>query len=169
MKLFLSKTKDELEQIFNTTFNSGDNWRAHVNETNFRAASQYPIITNERPTKLQVFRWGFPIYLDDNQTILKQITEVGIEWLFDKPMFKGISTKRCLVPLEIEQRDKLYYGAGVWDVFTGKEGKETKCFCLLTTQSKNGKRAPFLLQNGTHRFWLQKEPCSLEELRAFLK
>lgn len=164
MSLILNKVQEELEKIFKISCTDTD-WRK--DDGIYSAGDFYPVITNERPVKLQSLQWGFPIYLDDAHQILKVISEVGIELLFDKPIFECITDKRCLVPLELENNNTLLYGAGVWETFIGSDGMEKKCFSLLTAKSKNGTRVPFLLEGGSHHSWLKGNSQSKEDLQKF--
>jgi len=134
----------------------------------YQPRDAYPIITNERPVKLQAISWGFPLYLDDNQTMLKTISEVGIEWVLDKPMFECITNKRCLVPFELDNH--LLYGAGVWEVFTGKKGKQIKHFTLLTTPStKLKQRIPYVLDGVKYKKWLGDKELTKSDLKDLFK
>ncbi len=169
MKLLLRKTQQALENTFKVSFSSDTIWENSNEDHLYGTGSLYPIITNERPVSLQLVPWGFPIYLDENQTILKNITEVGIESILEKPMFECIHRRRCLVPFETKESQTLQYGAGIWDTYSrGRRGTTKKCFTLLTTKSKGASgRTPFILEGKAYKMWLSEgdiSPAALSEL-----
>jgi len=165
MKLLLKKNRADLAAIFNTSFD-GD-WPIKEADGLYQPRDAYPVITNERPVKLQAISWGFPLYLDDNQTMLKTISEVGVEWIFDKPMFECITSKRCLIPFELN--NELMYGAGVWDVFTDKKGNQIRYFTLLTTQSKKTReRIPYVLDGVKYKKWLSDKNIEKPDLQNLI-
>ncbi len=164
MKLRLIKTAKELEDVFKVTFLQEGIWQRKEGLIN--TGDQYPVITNERPVKLQSIQWGFPLYLDDSRKLLRLISQVGIESVLDKPMFANITSNRCLVPLQLGDESTIKYGAGIWDIFTNSEGRY-KCFSLLTKQSKEViTRTPYLLTKETYRKWLSEKEFSSEELES---
>ncbi len=164
MNLTLSKTKEELEHIFKIS-HVGKGWEKEENNKIYQAGDRYPLITNERPVTMQSFFWGFPLYLDDSRTMLQLITQVGVEGVFDKPLFECISSKRCLVPLQLDNDEEVKYGAGIWETFADKAGVNQRYFTMLTQKVNAGKqRKLFLFENGAHRIWLNEDSKSKAEL-----
>ncbi|MFK8101549.1 MAG: hypothetical protein AB8G15_03460 [Saprospiraceae bacterium] len=171
MKLFLRKTQQELESTFKVSFNRDTLWENPNEDHLYSTGSLYPIITNERPVSLQLVPWGFPIYLDENQTILKTITEVGIESILEKPMFECIHRRRCLIPFETKESQTLHYGAGIWDTYSrGRRSVAKKRFTLLTTKSDiSSGRTPFVLEGKAYKLWLSEGDISTAELSSLFE
>lgn len=159
------KSRQELESIFKTTFSTP--WEPRV-DVPYTAQCDYPVISNQRPVSLQAMTWGFPLYLDDQQTMLKSITQVGVEWVLEKPMFASIRDKRCLVPLELD--GQLKYAAGTWDVFMNKAGLALSHFSVLTVRSgAQAHQSPFILEGAMYKKWLSPGALSEQELAHLLK
>ncbi|MEM1320667.1 MAG: SOS response-associated peptidase family protein [Bacteroidota bacterium] len=175
MKLIVAKTPAALSQAFRVPFEN-EGWQADVDTPHFTAAP-YPLITNQRPVRLQCFEYGFFLYLGDEQTLLKRIPTAGVEQVFEKPAFACVKTQRCLIPLtsfctidtqtrkEVEVSipdSSLLYAAGIYETVTTKEGEQVNTFLLLTQPLLHPaiKRIPYLLENGAHRSWLQEGPIA---------
>ena len=176
MQLLLQKSTNELTNLFKVPCESTMEWNpttAHSSGTSF------PVITNERPVQIKFFEWGFYLYLDESQTILKKITTAGAETIFEKPAFESVATKRCLIPLEgwlfsrltssgkenfkvTINNQSLLYSAGIWEKLMDKQGNAFFTFLLLTqpVQHTTIKRMPYLLQNRAHKKWLSPESIS---------
>jgi putative SOS response-associated peptidase YedK len=117
-----------------------------------------PVISNDDPSKIQLFTWGLiPLWVKDEEAarkIREQTLNAKAETITVKPSFRqSIKTKRCLVladgfyewqhvknqtfPYYIHLKDsQLFAFAGIWDTWTNKETKESlKTFSIITTQA----------------------------------
>jgi putative SOS response-associated peptidase YedK len=152
----LSKDRRAIERRFDASFIDAILERIyHVSAFSF---PKLPVISNDDPSKIQLFSWGLiPLWVKDEDTALKireQTLNAKAETVTVKPSFRhSIKTKRCLVladgfyewqhvknqtfPYYIHLKDhQLFAFAGIWDAWTNKESKETlKTFSIITTQA----------------------------------
>ena len=152
----LSKDRKTIEKRFDASFIDPIFERIfHVSAFSF---PRLPVISNDDPSKIQLFSWGLiPLWVKDEDTALKireQTLNAKAETVTVKPSFRhSIKTKRCLVladgfyewqhvknktfPYYIHLKDnQLFAFAGIWDAWTNKETKETlKTFSIITTQA----------------------------------
>jgi putative SOS response-associated peptidase YedK len=117
-----------------------------------------PVISNDDPSKIQLFTWGLiPFWVKDEEAarkIREQTLNAKAETVTVKPSFRhSIKVKRCLVladgfyewqhvknktfPYYIHLKDnQLFAFAGIWDVWTNKDTEQTlKTFSIITTQA----------------------------------
>ena len=152
----LSKDRKTIEKRFDASFVDPIFERIfHVSAFSY---PKLPVISNDDPSKIQLFSWGLiPLWVKDEETALKireQTLNAKAETVTVKPSFRhSIKTKRCLVladgfyewqhvkkqtfPYYIHLKDhQLFAFAGIWDAWTNKETKETlKTFSIITTQA----------------------------------
>lgn len=152
----LSKDRRAIEKRFNASFLDPIFERIfHVSAFSFPTL---PVISNDDPSKIQLFSWGLiPLWVKDEGAALKireQTLNAKAETVTVKPSFRhSIKTKRCLVladgfyewqhvknktyPYYIHLKGhQLFAFAGIWDAWTNKETKETlKTFSIITTQA----------------------------------
>ncbi len=118
----------------------------------------WPIISEEEPNKISMFRWGLIPHWVKDELQAKEIRAMTLnaksETVFEKPAFKfSIRKKRCLVistgfyewrdyqkkkyPYFIRmKRTKLFAMAGIYSSWNDKvTGEIVKSFSILTTQS----------------------------------
>jgi putative SOS response-associated peptidase YedK len=152
----LSKDRRTIEKRFDASFLDSVFERIfHVSAFSF---PRLPVISNDEPSKIQLFTWGLiPLWVKDEEAALKireQTLNAKTETVTVKPSFRhSIKVKRCLVlvdgfyewqhvknktfPYYIHLKDhQLFAFAGIWDAWTNKETKETlKTFSVITTQA----------------------------------
>jgi putative SOS response-associated peptidase YedK len=191
----LSKDRKTIEKRFDASFVAPLFDRIfHVSAFSY---PKLPVISNDDPSKIQLFSWGLiPLWVKDEEAAIKlrgQTLNAKAETVTVKPSFRhSIKTKRCLVladgffewqhakkqtfPYYIHLKDhKLFALAGIWDVWTNKETKETlKTFSIITTQANpllaeihNTKgRMPVILRPEEEKRWLRDIP--LDEVMGLL-
>ncbi len=129
-------------------------------------------------------KWGFP---NPKSGV---VINARAESLAEKPMFKNaFSSKRCLVPANgyyewLAQEDrkkikylikvrekKLFYMAGLYNIFADGEGNTSAAVTIITTQANPDisfihSRMPVILKEETAGCWLEadNEPGRLEGL-----
>jgi len=152
----LSKDRKTIERRFDASFVDPIFERIfHVSAFSY---PKLPVISNDDPSKIQLFSWGLiPLWIKDEgaaRRIREQTLNAKAETVTATPSFRhSIKTKRCLVladgfyewqhvkkqtfPHYIQLKDhRLFAFAGIWDAWTNKETKETlKTFSIITTQA----------------------------------
>lgn len=124
-------------------------------------AFSYPlwsVVTSEKPSELQLFRWGLiPKWIKSNDEALKirsNTLNARSETVFEKPSFKmSVQRKRCLIPSTgfFEWRDEnkkkipyfihlkdveIFSMAGIYEEWTNMEtGEIISGFSILTTEA----------------------------------
>lgn len=90
-----SKSAQELEHRFNATFEQKELYKPQsYNGFQFPIT---PIITNEHPDKIQLFHWGLIPSWANDISIRKHTLNAKIETIHQKPSYKMLTHKRCLV------------------------------------------------------------------------
>ncbi len=129
--------------------------RYFINGFNF---DRLPVITNEKPDEIQLFRWGLiPSWVKNNQQaeeIRRRTLNAKSETVFEKPSFRNaIRKRRCLVlcsgfyewqkhkgkkyPYFITLKDdEIFVFAGIWESYTDKQtGEIIYTYSILTTEA----------------------------------
>lgn len=146
-----------LEDRFKAKFPSGSKFDPafHINGFN---KPIMPVITNDEPESLNLYRWGMiPFWVKDEKSaedISSKTLNAREETIFEKPSFKNsIKSKRCLIPSTgffewmhykgnayphfIFLRDeKIFSFAGIWSDWTNKStGEIMHTFSIITTEA----------------------------------
>ncbi len=140
---------------------------------NIAPTQNMPVVTDKG---LEIMRWGIiPAWAKDEK-IGYRLINTRSETVFDKPMWKGIVTKkRCLIPANgfyewqkqgdskqpfyIRTKDqKLFMFAGIWETWK-HEGIEINTYSILTTEPNREMvsihdRMPVILSKQDHVKWL---------------
>jgi putative SOS response-associated peptidase YedK len=138
-----------------------------------------PVISNDSPSLIQAFRFGFMPQWNPKIPVFNTVSEKVLETrMFSKP----IKSQRCLViatgfyewmklddskkpakqPYLIYLKDQqIFTFAGIWDTHINKDtGEETKCFSIMTTAPNKmmdkikHHRCPVILQKEHQATWL---------------
>ena len=152
----LSKDPKSIEKRFDASFLDPIFDRIfHVSAFSY---PRLPVISNDDPSKIQLFTWGLiPLWVKDGDAarkIREQTLNAKAETVTVKPAFRhSIKAKRCLVladgfyewqhvknqtfPYYIRLKDHQSFAfAGIWDAWKNEETKETlKTFSIITTQA----------------------------------
>jgi putative SOS response-associated peptidase YedK len=59
-----------------------------------------PVVTNDHPSVIQFFRWGLIPFWAKDAKIGSRLINARIETVLEKPSFRGIKYRRCLVPFD---------------------------------------------------------------------
>ncbi len=109
----------------------------------------HPVLTNEDRDHLQFFRWGLIPFWAKDQKIGGRLINARIETVLEKPAFRSINKRRCLVPFDgfyewkkvdkkklpyriILKEEKLFSIAGIWSSWKNPAGQKVYSFTLLT-------------------------------------
>jgi putative SOS response-associated peptidase YedK len=188
----LTKTEKEIEQRFNATFYS-DELERYNPLPNYNGAPTHfqPVITNENPDKIHVYRWGLiPFWSKDDKSGYKMIN-ARVDTLLDRASFKNlVSTKRCIVPMDgfyewkTDGKEKQPYRitttdqeifscAGLWDTWRMPDGQELHTYTIITLDANEmmqdiHNRMPAILEKDAESLWLGAD-MSPEEMLKILK
>jgi putative SOS response-associated peptidase YedK len=147
--------QDYLEMRFQATFENPELFKPIYHVSAF-STPYFPIISNEKPDKIQLFQWGLiPFWVKDEKTANKlrfQTFNAKSETIFEKPSFRtSIKSKRCLVlvngffewqevkgkkyPYHIKLKSEAVFAlAGIWDTWENKQtGEKKNTFSIITT------------------------------------
>ena len=146
---------------------------------NIAPTQMLPVITNENPDKVQLFRWGLVPHWSKTIAIGSKMINARAETLLEKPSFKSnLKNRRCLVladgfyewkkegkdkiPTLIEKKNGgLITFAGLWDIWKDAEGREKKTFTIITTLPNSlmapiHDRMPAILEGESRKKWLSE-------------
>lgn len=152
-----------------------------------------PVITNQQPDQLSLFRWGLVPFWAKDLKVGARMINARREGIADKPSFrKPIREKRCLVladsfyewkrhlggktPYRIQPADgSLLVMAGIWEKWRPKDGSDPVFTYSIITGEPNDEmepihdRMPMLLQDeAAQQRWLSNE-TALEDVLALLR
>ena len=155
----INSSKNNIENKFSANFDSDYEFISSQNINGF-SNPKVPVITSDRPKKIQFFNWGLIPHWIQNEEKAKSIKSKTLnarsETLKEKPSFKNlIGRKHCLVIADgfyewrheglnkikyhiyLENRE-LFAFAGIWDSWTNKfTGEIINSFSIIT-QSAQG-------------------------------
>ena len=146
---------------------------------NIAPTQMVPVITNESPSEVQLFRWGLVPFWAKTIAIGSKMINARAETLLEKPAFKNLLKKRrCLIladgfyewkkegkektPHLIEKKTGgLITFAGLWDIWKDAEGREKKTFTIITTQPNSlmvpiHDRMPAIIEKENRKKWLSE-------------
>lgn len=177
----LTKIEKELEDRFQATFYSEDIEQYNpLPNYNVAPTQFHPVITNQDPHRLQLFKWGLIPSWAKEQKIGSQLINARIETITSKPAFRNaIRKQRCIVPFDgfyewkksgknkipfrITRPDqKLFAIAGIWDSWKDENGNMVHSFSLITQEpnlfmSSIHNRMPAILLPEQESLWLDNE------------
>lgn len=177
-----SKDAQTLEHRFKARFISTENF----SQGDFNGFTHpfCPIICNEQPECILMAQWGvLPAWAKD-RSLQNSTLNARIETISEKPAFKALAAKRCLIPadgyyewqwLDSKGKNKrkyllqmpnaeLFSFAGLYNVWFDKAaGSTINTFTILTTQANelmsrihnSQLRMPVVLDFDTEKLWLQ--------------
>ena len=178
----ITKQKEEIAERFNVEITALNDY----NSMEFCSAFEYPktpIITNEMPSKVQLFNSGLiPSWSNDN-SIRNYTLNARIETLAEKKSFKDVIQNRCLIIAdgfyEWQWRTKngskkekylitlpnqeLFAFAGIYTQWADLNNEIYNSYSIITTQANElmseihntKQRMPVILKNQDEQNWLQ--------------
>ena len=185
----ITKSQKELEERFGSTFYSDEILKWDPNY-NLYPTQDSPVITNDDPEHIQMFRWGLiPAWAKD-ESIGNKMINARMETLLEKPSFKGlVKRRRCLVisdgfyewrktesgkiPYRIAMKNEDAFAfAGLWDTWE-KDGAKLHTFTIITMEPNPlmahiHNRMPAIMLKEEERHWLD-DSISTEDIMSVLK
>jgi len=185
----ISQTKaiEFVEQRFKVKYYGEKEWPIYYNGA---PSHSIPVITNENPDQIQLFRWGLVPSWSKTPDTKYSMINAKAETLEKKPSYRlPFEKRRCLVvadgfyewkktasgkqPYRISlQDDSLFAMAGLWEQW--EDGDQVlPSFTIITTEpnatiEKIHNRMPVILPNEIERQWLDQSLES-EELKSLLQ
>ena len=174
----LTKTEKELEERFRATFYSEDLERYNpLPNFNVAPTQVHPVITQEEPTIIHLYRWGLIPYWAKDMKIGSKMINARMEGIEEKPAFRqAFAKRRCIVPFDgyyewqktpggkIPYRIKLknveiFTIAGLYEHWKNPEGKPVHSFTLITHEADPAiahlhDRMPLILLPEQEKLWL---------------
>ena len=156
----LSQTAQSLKNRYQLADDFAFEWGREMTEPRYYVAGfdfpKMPVLTNEQPTRLQLFRWGLiPFWVKtaaQAAEIRVKTLNARAETVLEKPSFRQAARqRRCLVPADgfyewrtfngkeypyyIYLRDKTVFSfAGLWEEWVDPAtGEIVKTYTILTT------------------------------------
>lgn len=178
-------TARELKNRYKATFKSEANYQEATHINGFEHP-HIPIITDTKSDEIQLFQWGLIPTWSKDTSIQKLTLNAKLETIHEKPAFKEVTNKRCLIPvtgfyewkwLDSKGKEKEKYEihltetpifslAGLWNSWENKtNGNWQHTFTILTTEANelmaeihnSKKRMPYILDAKEERRWLNGE------------
>ncbi|NCC73284.1 MAG: SOS response-associated peptidase [Sphingobacteriia bacterium] len=153
-----------------------------------------PVITNENPGEMVLFRWGLIPFWAKDSAIGNKLINARSETITEKSSYRNaFRRRRCLVPADafyewksmqgqkekipfrIYLPDQLIFSmAGIWEKWKSPDGKTVNSFSIITTSPNElmaeiHNRMPVILPQSSEKQWLNSdnEHDLLELLRPF--
>ncbi|MBW6491318.1 MAG: SOS response-associated peptidase [Lentimicrobium sp.] len=177
------------EQQLNEFFRLAGGKAPYVPRYNGAPTQQLPVITDQLPEQLQLFRWGLIPFWSKQVPRNTPIINARAEGITEKPAFRQIfKNKRCLVPADgfyewVRQGSKIPYRftmkddslfamAGLWDSWKGENEHVIHSFTIITTDPNElmrpiHDRMPVILDKSSYETWLGKS--DEDALKSLLK
>ncbi len=177
----LTKTNKEIEERLQAKFVFPEEMiRERLPNFNVAPTHVHPIVTNTEPGAIQFFRWGLIPFWAKDEKIGYKLINARIETVLEKPSFRGIKYRRCLVPFDgfyewrREGKEKFPYRiqlstqgifnvAGIWESWRHPQTDVTIFSFTLLTQPPNElvapihNRMPAILLSEQEQLWLSDE------------
>jgi len=158
------------------------------------APTQYaPIITNEHPKTLSLYKWGLVPSWAKDAAIGNKMINARADGVAEKPSYRSaFKRRRCLVPVTgfyewqkgdgkaktpmyIQLKDaELFALAGLWEVWHSPEGDELRTFTIITTDANEfmspiHNRMPVILHKADYDLWLDPNDVPAQVLQPLLR
>lgn len=184
-----SKSAQELEHRFKATFDNTTDYEPSI--YNAFQFPKTPVITNQQTDKIQLFQWGLIPFWAKDDSIKKNTLNARIETIHEKPSFRNVINKRCLIladgffewqwlDLKGKQKQKylltlpntsLFAFAGLWSEWLDiKTGELVPTYTILTTKANDlmsqihntKKRMPIILSEENEKDWLNGAKLTMQ-------
>lgn len=150
------------------------------------------VVRADKVNHLKAMKWGLVPHWAKEPKMGSRLINARLETVDEKPAFRApLQGKRCIVPADgyyewqKKGRGKTPYRivldtgdcfgfAGIWDSWTGPNGKTMESFSIITTEADKAVRAihdrmPLILTPELEEVWLRgPENQSRDEMKRFL-
>ena len=180
----ITSSVEELQNRFEVEYTENESPVAYHHVSGF-GYPKIPVIASDEPNKIKLFQWGLvPIWTKSREDAKKNAINTlnaRSETIFEKPSFRSIKKKRCLVLVngfyewrDYNKKKYPYYihlpneepfaMGGIYENWADKEtGEIFNTFSIVTLEANplmakihNSKlRMPLILPKETERLWLE--------------
>jgi putative SOS response-associated peptidase YedK len=152
-----------------------------------------PVITNERPDRVSMFRWGLIPSWSKDISVGSRMINARADSVDVKPSFRtALKKRRCIVPatgfyewrieadgkgkqpLYIHLADQPLFGlAGLWEFWKSPEGEMIHTYTIITTDANDfmeqfHNRMPVILPRDAYSTWLTPDEMPGSAARELL-
>ena len=183
----LSNHKEVLEKYFNAAFKD-----EFVPRYNAAPTQKLPVITLDRLSHFQYFKWGFIANWANNKSMSPKLFNIDTETLLKKVSHrKSLKSHRCLIPLNgfyvwkpfAKKRSIPYYVspyektplsiAGIWEEKDDFDEETNHTFIMITQSSDEKMKAyqeniPLFLSKKNAASWMNKD-TPIKEIEEIIK
>ncbi|MDP4183492.1 MAG: SOS response-associated peptidase [Bacillota bacterium] len=184
---FLLLSDDDFKEIKSIVNEISDKFKV-INGEIFPTNYIPTVYSHNGRNVLSSAKWGFPNFNNSGVIINARAESVA-----DKPMFrKSFATKRCLAPANgyyewlthkdniktkylISLKEKpLFYMAGLYNMFTDKNGNPYAAVTIITTEANSDisfihNRMPVILNDESIKTWLDADNTDLTRLQELMR
>lgn len=176
----LAKKPKELEKRYKAKFVQAElDVKNPLPNYNIAPTHWHPVLTNTPENPLQFFKWGLIPHWAKDTKIASKLINARSETILDKPAFRSIHQKRCLVPYdgfyEWKRNGKeripyritlpdtpIFSVAGIWETWKNPNGEVIPTFTVLTQPPNElmksiHDRMPAILPPEQELLWLDNE------------
>lgn len=185
----LSKTQKALEQRLHAEFYKEDIEQfEQIRKFNIAPTHLHPVVTNEDPSHIQMFKWGLIPSWAKEEKIGSKMINARIETVLEKPAFRSaIQKRRCLIPFDgfyewkktsggkvpyriIIKKERIFCAAGIWEKWINPAGQTVYSFSVITQppnelMSSIHDRMPAILLPEQEAQWLDLSFAGADVLR----
>ena len=191
----MSASAQQLAQRYEASLEEDFEPIYHANGFSFL---KFPVITNHDPGKIQLFNWGLiPKWSKSREAAMEfriNTLNARSETIFEKPSFRSVSAKRCLIPSTgfyewrdyqkkkypyfIQLKDEPIFSlAGIYEDWIDRDtGEVFNTFSIVTCPANpfmavihNSKlRMPVILPKENERQWI-KEQLPQNEIKDLMQ
>lgn len=160
---------------------------------NIAPTQMVPVITNEHPKTLDLYRWGLIPSWAKEESIGNKLINARADGVAEKPSFRNaFKRRRCLVPatgfyewqkgegktktpMFIHPTDQdVFAFAGLWEVWHNSNGDELRTFTIITTDANDfmrpiHDRMPVILHKADYDLWLEPGEVPAVKLQPLLR
>lgn len=160
---------------------------------NIAPTQHVPVITNEHPHELSLYKWGLVPSWAKEEAIGNKMINARADGVAEKPSYRSaFKRRRCIVPASgfyewqkgegktktpmfIHLKDQDVFGlAGLWEVWHSPDGDEVRTFTIITTDANDFMRSihdrmPVILHREDYGLWLEPKELGADKLLPLLR
>ena len=182
----LAKKPKELEERYKAKFVQSElALKNQLPNYNIAPTHWHPVLTNDIVNPLRFLKWGLIPNWAKDEKIGSKLINARSETILDKPSFKSVYEKRCLVPYDgfyewkrmgkeripyriVLPETPIFSVAGIWESWKHPNGETIDTFTVLTQPPNElmkpiHDRMPAILAPNMEHLWLDKK-ATIEEL-----
>lgn len=176
----LAKKPKDLEKRYQAKFVQTElEIKNRLPNYNIAPTHWHPVRTNETENPLQFFKWGLIPHWAKDHKIGSRLINARSETILEKPAFRAIHKKRCLVPFDgfyewkrqgkeripyriILPETDIFSVAGIWETWKNPSGEMIPTFTVLTQPPNElmqdiHDRMPAILAPEQEHLWLAND------------